>query len=205
MAKRFDPDKLSHRLAPFGFVLNLPDVKKGRISFVRPSIVERLYEHVLISTGKTAYAETVISGATFTSCHACVSEKDDRFRVFLSGYTWYQTSALETWATARAWQERLVENADTYCKAMANEKGPLLFRRLLLVFKAVDSCIQGLGDMFAVLDREFAFVSQASPDEQAKIDHLATLARRMLYLNSEDAKLASIALDRLFAVESPPS
>ena len=196
MAKRFDPDKLSQRLAPFGFALNLPEVKKGGISFVRPSTVERLYEHVLISTRGVACAEAVISGATFASCHTCVSEKDDRFRAFLSEGTWYQTSALETWAAAQASQNRLVENADAYCKAMAAEKGPPLCQRLLAVFMAANSYVQRFGDMFAILDREAVFISEASPEEQAEVERLATLARSMLYLNSEDARLASIALVR---------
>lgn len=196
MAKRFDPDKLSHRLAPFGFALNLPETHKDGISFVRPSTVGRLYEHVLIRTGRVAYAEAVISAATFTSCHACVSENDERFRAFLAGGTWYRTSALETGAAAQAWQKRLVENADAYCKAMAAEKGPLLGQRLLPVFMALDLYIQRFGDAFAILDREAAFFSEGSPEEQAEVDRLASLACSMLYLNSEDATLASIVLVR---------
>jgi hypothetical protein len=206
MAKRFDPGKLSQRLAPFGFALNLPEAMKGGISFVRPSAVERLYEHVLIRTGETAYAEAVISGATFTSCHACVSEFDNRFRAFLSGASRFQISHVETWAAAQAWQKTLIENADAYCKQMATDKGPLLFRRLLPVFTAVDSYIQRLGDTFAILDREFAFVSEASPDEKAEVERLATNARQWLYLNSEDAKLACLALVRFGSqVEGSPS
>jgi hypothetical protein len=196
MARRFDPDKLSQRLAPFGFALNLPETHKGGISFVRPSTVERLYEHVLIRAGRVAYVEAVISGATFTSCHACVSETDERFRTLLSEGTWYRTSALDTWAAAHAWQKRLVENADTYCQAMAAEKGPLLSQRLQPVFTAVDSYIQRFGDVFAILDREAAFVSEASSEERRVFERLASLAHSMLYLNSEDATLASIALVR---------
>jgi hypothetical protein len=176
MAKRFNPNKLLQQLAPLGFALNLPETHKGGISFVRPSTVERLYEHVLIHTGRVAYAEAVISGATFTSCHPCVSEKDSHFRAFLSEGIWYQTSALETWAAAQAWQKRLVENADAYCKVMAAEKGPLLCQRLLPVFTVVDSYVQRFGDVFAILDREAEFVSEVSPKEQAEVERLATLA-----------------------------
>lgn len=196
MAKRFDPDELSQCLAPFGFTLNLPESHKNGISFVRPSTIGRLYEHVLIRTGRVAYAEAWVSAATFTSCHACVSENDERFRAFLSEGTRYQTSVLETWAAAHAWQKRLVENADAYCKVMAAEKGPLLVQRVQPVFTAVDLYVKQFGDVFAVLDREAAFVSEGSPAEQAEVDRLASLARSMLYLNSEDARLASNALVR---------
>jgi len=196
MAKRFDPDRLSQRLAPFGFALNLPETHKAGISFIRPSTVARLHEHILIRTGKVAYAEAVISGATFTSCHPCVSETDERFRAFLSDGAWYRTSALESWAAAHSWQQRLVENADAYCKAMAAERGPQLAQRLLTVFTAVDSYIQRFGDLLAIFDREAAFVSEVSPEEQAEIERLATLARSMLYLSSEDGRLASFALVR---------
>jgi hypothetical protein len=196
MAKRFDPDKLSQRLAPFGFTLNLPEVMKGGISFVRPSSVERLYEHILIRTGRPTYAEAVISAASFTSCHNCVSERDNRLRAFLSGESEFGTSLLRTSAEAKAWQKQLVENADVYCKRMASDKGPLLFQRLAPVFAAIDSYIQRLGDFFAILDREFAFLSEASREEQGQMDRLADNARQWLYLNSEDAKLASLALVR---------
>jgi hypothetical protein len=50
--------------------------------------------------------------------------------------------------------------------------------------------------MFAILDREFAFVSEASAEEQAEVDRLAANARQWLYLNTNDAKLASITLVR---------
>src|SRR5262245_62229629 len=112
MAKRFDPDKLLQRLAPLGFALNLPETHKGGISFVRPSSVERLYEHVLIRTGRPTYVEAVISGASFTSCHACVSERDDRLRALLSENSEFGTSLLSTSAEAKAWQKWLVENVD---------------------------------------------------------------------------------------------
>jgi hypothetical protein len=196
MAKRFDPEKLSQSLAPFGFTFNLPETHKAGISFVRPSIVSRLHEHILIRAGKVAYAEAVISGATFASCHPCVSETDERLRAFLSDGASYRTSALETWAAARSWQQRLVENADAYCKAMAAERGPQLAQRLLPVFAAVGSYVQRFGDLLAIFDREAAFVSEALPEEQAEVDRLSDLARSMLYLNSEDARLASIALVR---------
>ena len=89
---------------------------------------------------------------------------------------------------------------------MASDKGPLLFQRLRPVFTAVDSYIRCLGDFFAILDREFAFVSETRPDEQVEVDRLATKARQWLYLNSEDAKLASIALVRFGSqIEGSPS
>lgn len=196
MAKRFDPEKLLQRLAPLGFTLNLPETHKDGISFVRPSSGERLYEHVLIRMGRPTYAEAVISGASITSCHACVSERDDRLRAFLSENSEFGSSLLSTSAEAKAWQKRLVENADAYCKLMAADKGPLLARRLQPIFAAADLYAQRLGDMFAILDREFAFVSEGSAEEQAQVVRLATNARQWLYLSLDDAKLASFALVR---------
>lgn len=194
--KRFDPSWLARHLEPYRFVLNLPEVHKDGISFVRPSSVEHLFEHVLIRTGRVAYSEAVISAASFTSCKACISERDDRFRSFLSGDSMPRTSRLSTWADARAWQKRLIENADVYCNQMAVAKGPVLARRLEPVLGRVDSYKQALGDMLAIFDREFAFVSEGAPAEQATVEQLATLARSMLYLNQEDATLASVALVR---------
>jgi len=79
---------------------------------------------------------------------------------------------------------------------MAAEKGPLLAQRLLPVFTAVDSYVRRLGDVFAILDREAAFASESSPDQQVEVDRLTALVRSVLYLNSEDATLASVALVR---------
>jgi hypothetical protein len=67
------------------------------------------------------------------------------------------------------------------------------------VFLAVDRYVQSLGDMFAVLDREFAFTEEAPPSEKPVADRIATLGRSMLYLNLEDAKLASLASVRFGA------
>jgi hypothetical protein len=208
VGKRFDSDRLSQRLAPHGFAHNLPqlikggvpqEVLKGRISFVRRSSVERFYEHVHIQAGKVAWAEAVISAASFTSCHPCVSEHDGRLRAFLSGDSQFQTTRLATWAEAKAWQERLVENADSYCKRLAAGKGPVLTRRLEPVFAAVDLYVRALGDIFAVFDREFGFLAETQSEEQTEVNRLASLARSMLYLNYEDATLASLTMVRFGA------
>lgn len=196
MSKRFDTDKLEQLMAPHGFVLNLPEVMKNGISFVRTSRVERLYEHILIRPGKLAYAEAVISAATFTRCHRCVSENYDGFRAFLSENSQFQTTAIHSSAAAKAWQKRLVDNADAYCSKAATTIGPALIKRLQPVFATVDSFIQKLGDIFEILDREFAFVAEASAEEKSKIDRLAYLANSRLSLNSEDAKLASLVVVR---------
>jgi hypothetical protein len=196
MAKRFTADKLAQRLAPFGFTLNLPETMQHGISFVRPSSIDRLYEHIRIHAGSPTYAEAVISAASFTSCHNCVSQRDHRLRAFLAGNSEYGSKVLMTPAEAKAWQQQLVDHADALCKWMAQEHGPLLSQQLAPVFVAVDGYTARLGDFFAILDREFAFVSEASPDEQAVIDRLATKARQWLYLNLDDAKLAALALVR---------
>lgn len=195
MANRFNPQKLSRQLAPFGFTLNLPEAMKGGISFVRPSSVERLFEHVLICAGKIVWAEAVVSAATYTTCNKSVSEEDRRFRLLLAP-DWPHTTSLETRDTAQPWLRQLIDNADTYCKQMAAEIGPALAARLQPVFKAVDSYTQKLGDIFAILDREFAFVSEISPDERAEFNRLTSIAQRYLWLNANDSEVASIALVR---------
>jgi hypothetical protein len=196
MEKRLDPDKLERLLAPHGFVLNLPEATKNGVSFVRPSALESLYEHILIRPGEVTYAEAVISAATFTSCHACVSERDNRFRAFLSGNSPFLTSSIYSSAAARTWQSRLVENADAYCTAATMDIGPKLTERLQPVVNAVSAYVQKLGDIFAILDREFAFVAEASAEEKLEIDRLQYLASSWLYLNAEDAKVASLAIVR---------
>jgi hypothetical protein len=89
---------------------------------------------------------------------------------------------------------------------MTREKGQLLYSRLQPVLNAVHLYVQALGDMNAVFDREFAFVSAGDSAEKEEVNRLATLARSMLYLNFEDATLASIALVRFGThVENRPS
>jgi hypothetical protein len=203
--KRLNSENLAKQLESLRFKLNLPEAKKDGISFIRRSSVDRLYEHLLIYAKNPVYAEIAISAATFTSCHACVSERDSHFRALLTGNTRYRTCMLGSAKEWKAWQQLLVDNLDSHCIAASTEKGPELVGRLQLVFDAVDAYAQKLGDMFAILDREFAFVSNTSPSEQAEIERLATLAHSMLYLNSEDAKLASLALVRFGAeVEGHP-
>lgn len=201
--KRFDPEWLSERFAPLGFVLNLPEGMKGGISFIRPSTIDRLYEHVQIRTGTNTYVDTFLSAATRTSCHKCVSEADYRLRALLLGgsemsreYPHMSSTRLRSWAEARAWQKKLIDNADAYCRTMASDKGPLLLDRLRTVFVAVDAYVKKLGKMSLILDREFAYVSEGSPEERAEAGRLADLAHSMFYLDLDDARLASTALVR---------
>ena len=172
---------------------------KNGISFIRRSSVSRLYEHVLIVAENPVYAEVVISAATRTSCHACVSESDDRFRALLSENSQFQNTWLTNSAESRKWQRRLVENADGYCAAAAAALGPLLTERLRHVFNVVDQYTTRLGDVFAVFDREFAFFNEAAPQERSAAEQMATLAHRMYYLDLDDSKLASLLLMRFGA------
>jgi hypothetical protein len=193
---RFNPEKLAKLLQPHGFLLNLPEAMKHGISFIRPSSAERLYDHILINASNPVYAETVISAASSTSCRECVSQRDNRLRAFLAPGAPYHNSWVHTAAEAKSWQKRLVENADAFCVAAATAKGPLLTQRLQPVFNAVDAYMQRLGNLFEILDREFAFFSEAAPDERSQAEQLARLAHEMLWLDSEDSKLASLALIR---------
>lgn len=163
---------------------------------MRESSVERMYEHVLISAEGSVYAETAVSAATFTSCHACVSERDTRLRSLLADNSPFQTSLIRTSAEARLWEKRLIENADTFCGLTATEKGPLLAERLRPILAAVDQYVAHLGNVFAILDREFAFLNATSSEEQLETERIASLARSMLYLNLDDARLASLAVVR---------
>jgi len=200
MARRlFDPEKIAQLLEPQRFLLNLPEVRKNGISFVRPSCVDRLFEHIRIQAGNPVYAETTISAAWFTSCHACVSEIDHCFRNLLSDGAEFHTSWISTSAEAKAWKRRLVENADAYSVEAARVVGPPLVERLQAVFDAIDAYVHRLGNMYAIFDREYAFFTEAVADERAEAERIATLAHSMLYLNSEDSKIASLALVRFGA------
>jgi hypothetical protein len=201
--KRFDPDRLAQRLAPHGFVLNLPETMKGGISFVRPSKIDRLYDHLLIRAGTSAFVDTAISAATFTSCHKVVSEEHYGLRSLLSGdselkrrYPHMAASHLATWAEARAWQKKLIENADVYCNMLAAEKGLILIERLRDVFRAVDSYVTAMGKLSDIFSREFAYVSAGTSKEKIEVSRLADQGRSMYYLDLDDARLASAALLR---------
>ncbi len=215
-AIRFNVDQLARLLVPHGFSLNLPEafkrhfgdvanddersnrdlskLLKSRISFARPSAAPRLYDHIRICPPPEAFAELIVSAATFESCHRSVSNVDGRFRTFLSENSQFQTSHLTTAADVATWLRRLAENASTFCEFAAAEIGPALSQRLQPTFTAVDRYEQSLGDMFSIFEREFAFVAAASANEQAEIERLTDFGSRMLYLKSEDAKLASFAL-----------
>lgn len=200
--KKLNSERLTRFLAPAGFFEPARGTQGG-ISFVRESSVERMYEHVLISAEGSVYAETAVSAATFTSCHACVSERDTRLRSLLADNSPFQTSLIRTSAEARLWEKRLIENADTFCGLTATEKGPLLAERLRPILAAVDQYVAHLGNVFAILDREFAFLNATSSEEQLETERIASLARSiaslarsMLYLNLDDARLASLAVVR---------
>jgi hypothetical protein len=196
---RFNPEKLGKLLQPYGFLLNLPEAMKHGISFIRPSSADRLYDHILIDASNPVCAETVISAASFTSCRECVSERDNRLRAFLAPGAPYHNSWVHTAAEAKSWQKRLVENADAFCVAAASDKGPVLTTRLQPVFNAIDAYVQRLGDVFEILDKEFAFFAEAALDERSQAEQMARFAHEMLWLNSEDSKLASLALIRFGA------
>lgn len=196
MTKRLSANSLQTKLKPLGFLHNLPEVHKGGISFVRPSSVERLYEHLQISPGISTSVDLVISAASFTSCHRCVSEKDDRFRLFLSNGNWIGTVRTETASDVKEWQNQLIDHLQEYCERLADESGVSLAARMRRTFSAVDRYIHRFGDLFEVFDREYAFSNEGSADEKSSIEWLSFEAKRWLYLASDDATLASTAVIR---------
>jgi hypothetical protein len=194
--KRFRVDSLANRLAQLGFAHNFPASHKNGFAFVRNSSIPRLYEHVLINAENPVYAEAVISAASRASCHPCVSERDGCLRALLSSGSRYGSKLIFTPAEAKAWQDRLIENADASCRAASSEFGPLLFKRLEPVLYAVDRYQKKIGEIFAVFDREFAFVQDVRDEERSEIERLAAKAHSILFLDAEDAKLASLVLVR---------
>jgi hypothetical protein len=114
----------------------------------------------------------------------------------LGGPSPFNVSSMSTRLEAKKWLSRLVEVASNVCPSVASERGPALVQRLQPVFDKVDQYAERLGDLSTIFDREFAFVSAVSVVELPEIERLARLARSMLYLNSDDAKLASLALIR---------
>jgi hypothetical protein len=150
--KRFRGELLAKRLAPLGFVQNFPASHKGGIEFVRNSSMPHLYEHILVIAESFVYAEAVISAASRASCHPCVSERDGRLRDLLSGGSRHGTKLILTRSEAMAWQTKLIENADAYCRAASAEKGLPLLQRLAPILRAVDCYQQMFGDIFAIFD-----------------------------------------------------
>jgi len=193
---RLNRDRLTRLMTAEGFALNLPEALKGGISFIRESCEPRLYEHIRVVPPPGAHAELILSAATFTSCHSPVSEIDDRFRTFLTGNTPYRAAHLTTANEARAWVDRLAANASSFARTASMERGPLFAQRLQSAFDAVDRCTKSLGDLFSIFDREFAFLGEATNVEKAETERLARFGWRNLYLNSEDAELASFLLVR---------
>ena len=74
--------------------------------------------------------------------------------------------------------------------------GPALIQRLRPVFDAVERYEKALGDLYSIFDRESEFLAKATSREQAEVDRLAQFGSSNLYLNADDAKLASLALVR---------
>lgn len=168
----FDPETIAKRFEPDGFSLNLPECHQHGISLIRPSFIGRLYEHVLIRAGNPVYADIAISAASFTSCHSCVSERDDSLRSFLAEDSQFQASLIKKPGEAKAWITRLVENAVPYCVAAAASRGPQLIRGLHPVFEAVNAYAGCFGDMFEILDREFTFSANHYPKSDNKQNNL---------------------------------
>jgi hypothetical protein len=193
---RLNRDRLTRLMTAEGFALNLPEALKGGISFIRESSEPRLYEHIRVAPSPGAYADLILSAATYASCHRPVSEVDDRLRTFLTDNNWYRAADLTTANEATEWVDRLAANASSFARTSSMERGPLLAQRLQSVFDAVDRCTRSLGDLFSIFDREFAFLTEATNVEHAETERLARFGWRNLYLNSEDAELASSLLVR---------
>ena len=192
----FKTDKLAKQLEPYRFQLNLPETRKGGISFVRRSSVERLFEHLLISATNPAYAEVVISASSFTICHSSVSERDSRLRALLSDGCEFRTTTLNNSFEAQQWLQKLIDKADEYCTLASVDCGPLLVSRLHPFFESVDAYVDRLDDIYSIFDHEHAFLLEASAEEQHEIDRLATHSYNMLYLDLDDSKLAALILSR---------
>jgi hypothetical protein len=111
-----------------------------------------------------------------TQSHAdCVAERDlSLLHALETNKDWHST-LVRTRREAEAWEAKLARHADAYCRATAQAKGPSLRERLQPIFDAVDAYLQAVGDVFAVFDSEFRYLTSVPPEHKDEVDRYASL------------------------------
>src|SRR6478735_466797 len=105
------PDRLNALLQPQGFSLREVDIVTKTITFVRPSRLPRLHEHLNVQgqgkVGEAVYATTAISGSSGHSLDTCVSEVDKALLFILESDKDRHWTLLRTKDEAVAWEHKL--------------------------------------------------------------------------------------------------
>jgi hypothetical protein len=197
------PDRLSVLLTPQGFWLRDVNPVTKSVSFVRPSDIPRLYEHLNVhgqgKFGEALYATTAISGSMNHSGDECVSEQDSTLLYVLETDKERHWTLVRTKDEAEAWEKTLAQHADFQCRATAHAKGPSLRERLQPAFDAVDRYILKFGNIYDVFASEFRYFRNAPAEPRREAERLASLIGN-IGESSEDLQLACLVLF-LFASE----
>jgi hypothetical protein len=192
------PVRLSELLKPQGFRLSAADARTKDISFVRESSIPRLFEHIVIAgqgkLGEVVYAKTAVSGSTGHSHDECVSAIDRALVDVMETDKARHWTLLRTDEEAKAWETKLARHADAYCRATTRAKGPSLHERLQPTFDAVDAYLRAVGDVFAVFDSEFRYLTSVPQEHKDEVDRYASLIGNI----GEEAEDVLLACDVLF-------
>jgi hypothetical protein len=191
------PDRLLALLKPEGFWLRHVNSISKTITFIRPSAIPRLYEHLNVhgqgKVGEAVYAATAISGSTSASHDECVSEEDLTLLYTLETDKERHWTLVRNKHEAEIWEQRLARVADSHCRGTAQSKGPSLRERLQPVFSAVDLYIAKLGNVKAIFDSEFRYFNEAPAIQRSEAERLASLIG-YIGESPEDIRLACLVV-----------
>lgn len=167
------------------------------ISFVRPSAIPLLYEHLNVygqgRAGEAVYAKTTISGSMSQSNDRCISEEDDALAETLATDMERRWTLLRNKQEAVAWEEKLSKVADLHCRATAESKGSAVLERLRPAFSAMQLYIANVGDMHQLLASEFRFFEQTPTQIRIEAQRLASLIGNVAE-STDDIELACLVL-----------
>jgi hypothetical protein len=187
------PERLTALLGPLGFLLRFADTRTKSIAFYRPASISRLYEHLNVvgqgKMGEAVYATTAISASTGRSCDTCVSEEDKALLFSLQSATDRHWTLVSDRKQAEEWERKLALEADSHCRSTAQSKGPALYERLRPTFGVIDRYIEKLGNLNAIFDVEFQYVSRLTGDERAEMERL-TFGVGNIEESDDDVRLA---------------
>ena len=182
--------RLVKETGSMGFLPIEPDFLKNGLSLYRPSAVEPLYEHILVSLQSAVQARSFISASPHPCSFPIISIGDNDFRDFMSPETWYHQTILSNRDEARTWENKFLKHVSLYSAAAATKLGPGLLEQLTPIFNIVGKYLQHSGDLFQIFDREFAFMNELTSEDQEVATRMSTQASQIVYRRCENAALA---------------
>jgi hypothetical protein len=196
-------DRLAARLAPYSFWLRDNGIATHTISFVRPSTIPRLFEHVNVYSqgkkGEAVYATTVVSGSTNCLSDECISERDLTLLYKLETDKERHWTLMRDKREAEIWEERLAQVADSQCRVTSESKGPALRERLEPAFAAVDRYVMKIGNLHDIFALEYRYFQDAPAEKRIEAERLASLIGD-IFESREDVELACLVV-LMFASE----